>query len=89
MSGGYGYLWWTGDPATPSYRPPYAFPAGSFWLEGHLGQFAIAVPSRDLIVVVRVAGERPSKEVHKADVARLVQMVMAASSGAGGGNATN
>jgi CubicO group peptidase (beta-lactamase class C family) len=75
-SGGYGYLWWTGDSATPNHRPRYAFPSGSFWLEGHLGQYAVVVPSRDLIVVVRVAGDHPSKTVGKSEMATLVRMVV-------------
>jgi CubicO group peptidase (beta-lactamase class C family) len=77
-SGGYGYLWWTGDPATPGYRPEYVFPPGSFWLEGHLGQYAVVVPSHDLIVVVRVAGDHPAKPVHKAEMAKLVRLVVEA-----------
>ena len=75
-SGGYGYLWWTGDSATPGRRPEYVFPRGSFWLEGHLGQYAVVVPSLDLIVVVRVAGDHPSKPVNKREVSKLVKMVV-------------
>jgi CubicO group peptidase (beta-lactamase class C family) len=54
-SGGYGYLWWTGDSAsgTPQRIP---FPKGSFWAEGHLGQYAVVVPSLDLIIVNRLDG---------------------------------
>jgi CubicO group peptidase (beta-lactamase class C family) len=78
-SGGYGYLWWTGDSATTHNHPEDVFPAGSFWLEGHLGQYAVVVPSRDLIVVVRVAGDHPAKEIHKDQMARLVEMVVNAS----------
>jgi CubicO group peptidase (beta-lactamase class C family) len=77
-SGGYGYLWWTGDPATPGYRPEYVFPRGSFWLEGHLGQYAVVVPAKDLIVVVRVAGDHPAKTVNKREMAKLVKMVVEA-----------
>jgi len=77
-SGGYGYLWWTGDSATTGHRPVYLFPPGSFWMEGHLGQYAVVVPSRDLIVVVRVEGDRPSKTVSKREMARLVRTVFEA-----------
>jgi CubicO group peptidase (beta-lactamase class C family) len=75
-SGGYGYLWWTGDSATPNHRPRYVFPSASFWLEGHLGQYAVAVPSDDLIVVVRVEGDHPGKTVGKGEMATLVKMVL-------------
>jgi len=78
-SGGYGYLWWTGDSATANNHPESVFPAGSFWLEGHLGQFAFVVPSRDLLVVVREGNEHPAKPVAKGDVATLVKMVVDAS----------
>ena len=76
-SGGYGYLWWTGDSAsgTPQAIP---FPAGSFWAEGHLGQYAVAVPSLDLVVVNRVDGEMTKRTVSKRQVAHLVRMVVAA-----------
>jgi CubicO group peptidase (beta-lactamase class C family) len=80
-SGGYGYLWWIGDSATPGHRPEYVFPPGSFWLEGHLGQYAVVVPSLDLIVVVRVAGDHPRKPVHKREMAKLVQLVVEAAKG--------
>jgi CubicO group peptidase (beta-lactamase class C family) len=79
-SGGYGYLWWTGDAATPGHRAEYVFPRGSFWLEGHLGQYAVVVPSRDLIVVVRVEGDHPRKTVTKHEMAQLVRMVFDAAS---------
>jgi len=77
-SGGYGYLWWTGDSATPSHHPEYPFPKGSFWLEGHLGQYAVVIPSLDLIVVTRVNSDRTKEELHKREVSKLVQLVVAA-----------
>ena len=40
-------------PLTPSHHPEYVFPKGSFWLEGHLGQYA---------VVVRVDSDRTKGE---------------------------
>jgi CubicO group peptidase (beta-lactamase class C family) len=74
-SGGYGYLWWTGDsPSGSTQRLP--FPPGSFWAEGHLGQFAVVVPSLDLIVVNRVDGDMTTREVNKGQMAHLVRMVV-------------
>jgi CubicO group peptidase (beta-lactamase class C family) len=76
-SGGYGYLWWTGDAA--SGKPQQiSFPKGSFWAEGHLGQYAVAVPSLDLIIVNRVDEKMTKRTVHKRQMAHLVQMVVAA-----------
>jgi CubicO group peptidase (beta-lactamase class C family) len=79
-SGGYGYLWWTADSATPAHQPEYVFPPGSFWLEGHLGQYAVVVPSLDLIVVVRVDSDIMRKVVHKRQMAELMKLVVAAAS---------
>ena len=76
-SGGYGYLWWTADSASGK-SPEISFPKGSFWAEGHLGQYAVVVPSLDLIVVNRVDGEVTKREVHKRQMAELVKKVVAA-----------
>jgi CubicO group peptidase (beta-lactamase class C family) len=76
-SGGHGYLWWTGDSA--SGRPQeISFPRGSFWAEGHLGQYAVVVPSLDLIVINRVDGEMTKRKVTKRDISHLVQMAASA-----------
>ena len=74
-SGGYGYLWWTGDSASGT-PPKIAFPKGSFWAEGNLGQYAVVVPSLDLIVVNRVDGKLTKRTVGKPEMARFVQLVV-------------
>jgi CubicO group peptidase (beta-lactamase class C family) len=76
-SGGYGYLWWTGDSASGAPQR-ISFPRGSFWAEGHLGQYAVVVPSLDLIMVNRLDGEMTKLEIHKRQISRLVEMVVAA-----------
>jgi CubicO group peptidase (beta-lactamase class C family) len=76
-SGGYGYLWWTGDSAS-GRSEEIAFPKGSFWAEGHLGQYAAVVPSLDLIVVNRVDENLTKRTVHKREMAQLVRMVVEA-----------
>jgi len=75
-SGGYGYLWWTADSASGTPQE-ISFPAGSFWAEGHLGQYAVVVPSRDLIIVNRVDEELTKRQVSKRQMARFAQMVLA------------
>lgn len=75
-SGGYGYLWWTGKSASGAVQR-ISFPKDSFWVEGHLGQYAVVVPSLDLIVVNRVDGQMTRRSVGKKEIARLVQMVVA------------
>jgi CubicO group peptidase (beta-lactamase class C family) len=74
-SGGYGYLWWTGDSAS-GREQKIVFPKGSFWAEGHLGQYAVVVPSLDLIVVNRVDEQMTKRTVHKREMAQLVRMVV-------------
>jgi CubicO group peptidase (beta-lactamase class C family) len=76
-SGGYGYLWWTGDSASGA-RQRIEFPKGSFWAEGHLGQYAIVVPSLDLIVVNRLDERLTKRTIHKRQMAQLVRMVVEA-----------
>jgi CubicO group peptidase (beta-lactamase class C family) len=76
-SGGYGFLWWTGDSQSGA-EAEIAFPRGSFWAEGHLGQYAVVIPSRDLIVVNRVDRELTHKTVSKTQMAELVRLVLAA-----------
>jgi CubicO group peptidase (beta-lactamase class C family) len=76
-SGGYGYLWWTG--ASASGAPgQIAFPADSFWAEGHLGQFAVVVPGKDLVIVNRVDGEETKRVVSKSQMAKLLRLVLEA-----------
>ncbi|MFZ0336538.1 MAG: serine hydrolase [Terracidiphilus sp.] len=76
-SGGYGYLWWTGDSASgePAEIP---FPRGSFWAEGHLGQYAVMVPSLDLVIVNRVDSDLTRRTVGKREMAHLVRLVVEA-----------
>jgi CubicO group peptidase (beta-lactamase class C family) len=76
-SGGYGYLWWTGDSASGAAQE-IVFPNGSFWAEGSLGQYAVVVPSLDLIFVNRVDDKMTKRAVHKRQIAELVKMVVAA-----------
>lgn len=74
-SGGYGYLWWTGDSASGTPQE-IRFPPGSFWAEGYLGQYAVVVPALDLIVVNRVDERMTKRTVHKRQMAQLVRMAV-------------
>ena len=76
-SGGYGYLWWTADSASGA-PAQVRFPAGSFWAEGHLGQYALVIPSLDMVIVNRVDPALTTKEVSKTQMAHLVQTILAA-----------
>lgn len=79
-SGGYGYLWWTGDSASGAAKE-IAFPKGSFWAEGHLGQYAVVVPSLDLIIVNRVDEKMTKRVIHKHQMAQLVRLIVSAAPG--------
>jgi CubicO group peptidase (beta-lactamase class C family) len=51
---GHGLIWlWGSDAATPGKNPDAAFgiPSDTFWMEGHDGQIAAIIPSRQLIIV--------------------------------------
>jgi CubicO group peptidase (beta-lactamase class C family) len=76
-SGGYGYLWWTGDSASGKPQA-ISFPKGSFWAEGHLGQYAVVVPPLDLIIVSRLDEKMTKRTINKRQIAQLVRMVVAA-----------
>lgn len=76
-SGGYGYLWWTGDSANGA-RAKISFPKGSFWAEGHLGQYAVVIPSLDLVVVNLVDADLTKRTVGKHEMAHLVSLVVEA-----------
>jgi CubicO group peptidase (beta-lactamase class C family) len=50
-TGGYGYMWWTSVPASGARGPDMKLLRPTFWADGHLGQYAVVVPSLDLVVV--------------------------------------
>jgi CubicO group peptidase (beta-lactamase class C family) len=76
-SGGYGYLWWTGASASGP-KPRIIFPRSSYWAEGHLGQYAVIVPSLDLILVNRLDDRQSKRVIHKQQIAQLVRLVVEA-----------
>lgn len=75
---GYAYLWWTGHGPVPASDPNAMLPAGSFFALGQGGQYAIAIPSRDLVVVNRVDRDRHLPEPRYRDVVTLVRLILEA-----------
>jgi CubicO group peptidase (beta-lactamase class C family) len=76
--GGYGYMWWTSTPTTAASTASAGQPNASYWADGHLGQYAIVVPSLDLVVVNRVDPKLTSKHVGEHDRERLLALIEAA-----------
>src|ERR1019366_2605828 len=71
--GGYGYLWWlTIDGKHP---PGMTLPEGSFSARGVGGHYMLVVPAYDLILVHRVDTDIEGREVTKAQIGKLVQMI--------------
>ncbi|WP_321866436.1 serine hydrolase domain-containing protein [Paraburkholderia tropica] len=79
--GGYGYMWWTstpGDAVDTAGNTASAPQIASYWADGHLGQYAIVVPSLDLVVVSRVDPKQTSKHVSEPARAHLMTLIEAA-----------
>jgi CubicO group peptidase (beta-lactamase class C family) len=75
---GYGYLWWTGTGPEPATEPALALPAGSYFALGAGGQYAIVIPSHDLVVVNRVDRDQHLPAPRFRDVVTLLRLVLAA-----------
>jgi CubicO group peptidase (beta-lactamase class C family) len=73
--GGYGYMWWTSDSASGVRGPDATIIRRAYWADGHLGQYAIVVPSLDLVVVTRVDPKQTSKQVGEQKKAKLLWFV--------------
>jgi hypothetical protein len=56
-------MWWTRNPASGTRGSGATIMLYSYWADGHLGQYAIVVPSLDLIVVNRADPRLTSKRV--------------------------
>ena len=56
-------------------RKGYLFREGA---SGRKGMYAVVVPSLDLIIVNRLDGDLTKREIHKSQISRMVEMVVAA-----------
>nr|WKF59609.1 hypothetical protein HUO10_004120 [Paraburkholderia busanensis] len=82
-TGGYGYMWWTSAPADGIRTPKMALLRPTFWADGHLGQYAVVVPSLDLVVVNLVDSRLTSKRMGQSKMERLVWLTEAAENASG------
>jgi CubicO group peptidase (beta-lactamase class C family) len=81
--GGYGYMWWTSTPASGERGPGVKLLRPTFWADGHLGQYAVVVPSLDLVVVNLVDSRQTSKHMEpkhmgQRDMERFVWLIESA-----------
>ena len=81
--GGYGYMWWTSTPASAASETATTRPIESYWADGHLGQYAIVVPSLDLVIVNRVDPKMTSRRVDERKREQLVSLIEAAAGASG------
>ncbi|VVE90020.1 beta-lactamase [Pandoraea bronchicola] len=82
-TGGYGYMWWTSVPANGIRGPNAALRRPTYWADGYLGQYAVIVPSLDLVVVSLVDSRLTSKRMGQLKMEKLVWLIESA------GNAGN
>ncbi|MGA2551904.1 MAG: serine hydrolase [Burkholderiaceae bacterium] len=77
-TGGYGYMWWTSTPASGLRTATMALVRPTYWAEGSHGQFAVVVPSLDLVVVNMVDDRLTSRNMHQYDMEELVWLTESA-----------
>jgi CubicO group peptidase (beta-lactamase class C family) len=82
-TGGYGYMWWSSTPASGSRGPKVALLRPTYWADGYLGQYAVVVPSLDLVVVNLVDSRQTSKRMRQRNMERLVWLTESAENASG------
>lgn len=85
-TGGYGYMWWTSSPASGARGPEANLLRTTFWADGHLGQYAVVVPSLDLVVVSLVDSRLTSQQMGQTKMERFVWLVESAGNASGIGS---
>ncbi len=74
---GYGYLWWT-DFLGDAFAPSVTLPQGSFMALGAGGQYAVAVPALDLVIVHKVDRDFDIREPAMRNVGHLLWLILKA-----------
>ncbi|QGZ58788.1 serine hydrolase domain-containing protein [Paraburkholderia acidiphila] len=82
-TGGYGYMWWTSVPASGPRGPKAALLRPAYWADGYRGQYAIVVPSLDLVIVSLVDSRLTSMRMGQLKMEKMVWLVESAESATG------
>jgi len=82
-TGGYGYMWWTSVPASGKRPRGATLLRPAFWADGHLGQYAVVVPSLDLVVVSLVDSRMTSRHMGRREMEKFIWLVESAQRAAG------
>jgi CubicO group peptidase (beta-lactamase class C family) len=82
-TGGYGYLWWTSTPASGTRGPHATLLRPAFWADGHLGQYAVVVPSLDLVVASLVDARLTRAHMGQAKMEKFIWLVESAAGATG------
>ena len=82
-TGGYGYMWWTSIPANGPRGPKVVLLRKTYWADGSHGQYAVVVPSLDLVVVNLLDVRLTSKNMHQHNMERLVWLAETAQGATG------
>lgn len=83
VADGYGYMWWTSVPATRQRSSTAILLRPTFWADGYLGQYAVVVPSLNLVVVSLVDSRLTSKRMGQSKMERLMWLTEAAQNASG------
>jgi len=75
-SGGYGYMWWTGE--GDGLFPNVKVREHSYYASGFRGHKVIVLPYRNLVIVHRVNTFSPEGQVSGAEFGYLVRLILAA-----------
>lgn len=77
-TGGYGYMWWTSVPTNGPRGSKAALLRPTYWADGYLGQYAIIVPSLDLVIVSLVDSRLTARHMGQLKMEKLVWLVESA-----------
>lgn len=82
-TGGYGYMWWTSVPAGGKRDTQAALRLPTYWADGYRGQYAVIVPSLDMVVVNLVDARLTSKQMGQSKMEEFIWLIEIACNASG------